>query len=243
MIGFHPELADEYVLGLLEPDEERRLEHLAETNEGVARAIARARDRYLELDLQTVPEMVPDGYSDRVLLSLETPSSEPESMKSAPEEGIVSSSSPLPQIHGWARSGWFVPAVAAVLALCIGLGIGWQFTLSDPRVIAVVMDGRGAPRAMVEDFGNDTARLRFLSSVDVPDDRVMQVWTLPSPELGPKSMGLLPAVRPRLLEDFQLPVPHDHQLYEITLEPEGGSPTGRPTGPILAKGYGALQPR
>lgn len=27
------------------------------------------------------------------------------------------------------------------------------------------------------------------------------------------------------------------QLYEITLEPSGGSPTGRPTGPIQVKGF------
>jgi anti-sigma-K factor RskA len=29
------------------------------------------------------------------------------------------------------------------------------------------------------------------------------------------------------------------QLFEITLEPEGGSPIGRPTGPILFKGNAA----
>jgi anti-sigma-K factor RskA len=30
-----------------------------------------------------------------------------------------------------------------------------------------------------------------------------------------------------------------NQLFEITLEPEGGSPNGRPTGPILFKGNAA----
>jgi anti-sigma-K factor RskA len=29
------------------------------------------------------------------------------------------------------------------------------------------------------------------------------------------------------------------QLFEITLEPRSGSPTGRPTGPIIAKGLTA----
>ena len=33
-----------------------------------------------------------------------------------------------------------------------------------------------------------------------------------------------------------LPPPGPDQLFEITLEPAGGSPTGRPTGPILFKG-------
>ncbi|MWB79014.1 hypothetical protein GLS40_13325, partial [Pseudooceanicola sp. 216_PA32_1] len=33
-----------------------------------------------------------------------------------------------------------------------------------------------------------------------------------------------------------LPAPHPQQLYEITVEPAGGSPTNLPTGPILGKG-------
>ena len=35
----------------------------------------------------------------------------------------------------------------------------------------------------------------------------------------------------------ELPEPASGQLYEITLEPAPGSPTGRPTGPILVKGF------
>jgi anti-sigma-K factor RskA len=33
-----------------------------------------------------------------------------------------------------------------------------------------------------------------------------------------------------------LPAPHPQQLYEITVEPAGGSPTNLPTGPIPGKG-------
>jgi anti-sigma-K factor RskA len=36
-----------------------------------------------------------------------------------------------------------------------------------------------------------------------------------------------------------LPGPGPDQLFEITLEPRTGSPTGRPTGPILYKGLTA----
>ena len=35
----------------------------------------------------------------------------------------------------------------------------------------------------------------------------------------------------------RLPEPKAGQLYEITLEPAPGSPTGRPTGPILVTGF------
>ena len=37
-----------------------------------------------------------------------------------------------------------------------------------------------------------------------------------------------------------LPAPRPDQLFEITLEPATGSPTGRPTGPVLFKGNTAL---
>ena len=42
----------------------------------------------------------------------------------------------------------------------------------------------------------------------------------------------------KLLET--LPPPGTDQLFEITLEPATGSPTGRPTGPVLFKGNTSL---
>jgi anti-sigma-K factor RskA len=228
---FSPETADEYVLGLLDEEEARRIERLAETNEGVARAIAQSRDRFVELDLQTAPLTMPGGLSTRILAEL---TSIDQRVDTVPVRSAASGKSMV-------RRTVLPAAAAAMLALAVGLGIGWQAGSADPRVIAVLLDDAGVPRAMVEDFGDDTARLRFLTAVEVPDDRVMQVWTLPSADMGPRSMGLLPDARVTRLDDFNLPPPAEDQLYEITLEPEGGSPTGLPTGPILAKGFGAFQ--
>ena len=53
-------------------------------------------------------------------------------------------------------------------------------------------------------------------------------------------LGLLEAARSVVLEGPDLPQPREDQLYEITVENEGGSPTGRPTGPILVKGFAKL---
>jgi anti-sigma-K factor RskA len=68
----------------------------------------------------------------------------------------------------------------------------------------------------------------------------MQVWTLQSLDMGPMSLGLLDGAHSATLRSPALPKPQDTQLYEITLEQAGGSPTGRPTGPILAKGFAKL---
>ncbi|MFN6980157.1 MAG: anti-sigma factor domain-containing protein, partial [Gemmobacter sp.] len=82
---------------------------------------------------------------------------------------------------------------------------------------------------------------RFVAGLDVPPGLTIEAWTLPSSEIGPTSLGVLNGPRAALLRGPSLPRPADAQLYEITLEPAGGSPTGRPTGPIIAKGLAAAQ--
>ena len=55
------------------------------------------------------------------------------------------------------------------------------------------------------------------------------------------SLGVLEGTRAARLAFGDLPDPGAEQLYEVTLEPQGGSPTGRPTGPIIGKGLAAPQ--
>jgi anti-sigma-K factor RskA len=72
----------------------------------------------------------------------------------------------------------------------------------------------------------------------VPEGRAIEVWSLPSCERGPVSVGLRDRARTLQLSLKDLPRPD--QLFELTLEPATGSPTGRPTGPVLFKGNIAL---
>ncbi len=104
-------------------------------------------------------------------------------------------------------------------------------------MIAVLLDDTGNVQAIVEDFGNENARVRLLNDVEIPSGKTIQVWTLPSQDMGPVSMGLLEGAHSAQLKGPDLPLPRGEQLYELTLEPAGGSPTGRPTGPVLSKGY------
>lgn len=83
--------------------------------------------------------------------------------------------------------------------------------------------------------------VRFPADLEVPASQVMQIWTLPFPERGSVSPGLAEVARASTRRWSDLPAPTGNQLYEITLERAGGSPTGRPAGPILAKGFAAPQ--
>lgn len=56
---------------------------------------------------------------------------------------------------------------------------------------------------------------------------------------GPVSVGLIDRARRASFTVPSYPA-RSQQLYEITLEPAGGSPTGRPTGPVLMKGLAAI---
>mgnify|MGYP000150023191 CR=1 FL=1 len=97
--------------------------------------------------------------------------------------------------------------------------------------------GNAGPGAIVEAFADDTIRLVPLESFAVPAGKILQVWTLPDAQTGPVSLGTLADQGSVTLSGPDLPVPASGQLYEITLEPAPGSPTGRPTGPVLVKGF------
>ncbi|MDQ0315698.1 anti-sigma factor [Amorphus orientalis] len=228
------ELADEFVLGLLDAQEAKDVEHRMDRDPALAQAVATARDRYLALDLAAEPVDLPSGFADRVDAALGAgEDNAPEAPADVPP--AANENKPAP------RRRWRMAAAAAVVAFVVGLGLGREVFVQEPVVIAVLLDETGTPTAVVEDFGNDTAEIRFLADVQVPAGRVMEVWTLPSQERGPVSLGLVDAARQARLRGPELPSPSDNQLYEITLEQAGGSPTGRPTGPIIAKGFAAPQ--
>lgn len=236
-----PAIADEYVLGLLDEANTAAVEAEIGRNAALAEAVAEARERFLPLDTSVDPAAVSPVLWEAIASRL------PEQVAA---EATVAPVSPQPPASagndnarsGGVRSGWRAAAVSAIAAsLILAAGLVWSVTRTiEPLVVAVLVNEAGEVQAVVEDFGNDTASIRLLTDFAVPADRTMQVWTLPSREMGPMSLGLLEDAHSATLHGPALPKPQDAQLYEITLEQAGGSPTGRPTGPILAKGFAKL---
>jgi anti-sigma-K factor RskA len=226
------ERADDYVLGLLGAAEMTAFEAEMETNAALRDAVARSRDRFIELDLAgKTPSASPDLWQ-RIEASLairqETASAPPRLQHAGANDN---------RLRRWRGAAYAGIAASAVLALALGYA---TIDRPQPQVIAVLMDEKGAPLVLVEDFGNTHARLTPLGDFTAPADKSMQVWTLPNKEMGATSLGLLGAWQTATLDSRALPMPHEEQLYEITLEQPGGSPTGRPTGPILVKGFGKI---
>lgn len=224
-----PNLADEYVLGLLDPIEARDIEDAMEHDLELKAAIAASRDRFLPLDTGMVPQSISEDLWHRIEAALPRQDSRAAARPVANDNGI----------RRWKFAA--LTSLAASLLLAVGLIYSLTRTV-DPLVIAVLVNDAGEIQAVVEDFGNDEASVRLLADFAVPRDKTIQVWTLPSRDVGPVSLGLLEGVRSARLQGPALPTPRTDQLYELTLEQAGGSPTGRPTGPILAKGF-ARMPR
>jgi anti-sigma-K factor RskA len=225
-----PELADEYVLGLLDADEMAQVEAESVNNQALKRAIASSRERFLPLDGAVTPMQV----EERVWRAVQSRLSDDRA-----------ASTPFGRSANDNKEGlnrWRLAALAASAAsILLAIGLGWSLSRTvEPVVIAVLLDDAGSVQAIVEDFGNENARVRLLNAVAIPAGKAIQVWTLPSQEMGPVSLGLLEGAHSTQLRGPDLPRPHVEQLYELTLEPAGGSPIGRPTGPILSKGYAKI---
>jgi len=94
-----------------------------------------------------------------------------------------------------------------------------------PRYVAVVTaDDGGAPGMIVQfDTGTGIATVVPVLS-DAPDGNVFQMWHVPAGASAPVSLGFLPDDPHRIDVDAG---PGD--LFGISIEPPGGSPTGLPT--------------
>lgn len=224
------ERADAYVLGLMDDDERLRAEDEMETDADLASAIGAARDRFLELDLAGPASAVSPALWSRIERGLDVQRQEPVPAPKAAR--------PLP-VNDNRLGRWKTIALSSIAASLLFLAaLGYSLVrITEPQVIAILMNDRGEPVVMIEDFGNDTAKLTPLVDVAVPADRSLQLWTLPTRDMGPVSLGVLEGWQTATVTGPVLPKPQEEQLYEITLEPAGGSPTGRPTGPILGKGF------
>ncbi len=224
-------LSDEYVLGLLSPSEMVLIEEVMARDPELARRVGALRDHLLPLDQSAKPQDLPADFAARVRDRL--------AAQDLPRAAPVT---PPPANLPSAPKKWGLGLVAASLVgLVVGFGAAGLQPIPQPTVVAVLLDADGVPQAVIDDYGNDTATVRFVADIAVPADRTLQVWTLPSEQMGPTSLGVLDRTEATQLRFEDLPAPSAQQLYEVTLEPLGGSPTGRPTGPIIGKGFAASQ--
>lgn len=89
-----------------------------------------------------------------------------------------------------------------------------------------------APGWLVQAQAEGRLRLVPLGTRDIPVDKSLQFWTKADGWNAPVSLGLVKPGEAIEVPIDKLPPLEPNQLFELTLEPSGGSPIGKPTGPI-----------
>lgn len=122
-------------------------------------------------------------------------------------------------------------SVAAVL--CALLLLREPAPSAVPRYFVVLAAPQSqAPGWLVQAHNAGELRLIPISEVAVPTEKSLQFWTKADDWSAPVSLGLVNPGEAIEVPVDRLPPLQPNQLFELTLEPAGGSPSGRPTGPI-----------
>lgn len=123
-------------------------------------------------------------------------------------------------------------AVVAVASLAVAMQM-----MAKPEIqyVAVLQDeAQNASMLVTFDPTKKTLTLKRVGAFQEAADRSLELWALP-PGQAPKSLGVVqgqPVVRLTAGSRDVSTAP----ALAITLEPKGGAPGGKPTGPVLFKG-------
>jgi anti-sigma-K factor RskA len=205
-------LAAEYVLGTLDARAAREVEAALPQDAALRAAVAAWEARLAPLTTLAEQEAPPPELWDRIATAL---------------PGATTAVARKRWLDPW--RGWAIGATAVAAGLA---GVLLLRPASEPPLMTVLLTSRDQPAWVVEADRGGSLRLASLNPRPVEPGRVMQLWALPQGATAPTSLGLIPP-EGRLTVTPDRLRPEPGMLIEISLEPPGGSPTGRPTGPIL----------
>lgn len=219
-------LAGEYVLGTLSADERSAVQRRLEAREEPLRsAVARWEAALLPLTALAPPVSPSEQLWPRI------------------EAGIapVARSAPVAAApRWWQRIGFWRATTALATAVSVALAfllVAQRVSPPTPRfVVVLVAPDTGDPGVLMQAVDDRRLNLIPLGTLDVPADRVLELWTHPGGGEAVVSLGLVTPGHSRSLSLEAYPPLQPGQAFAISVEPPGGSPTGQPTGPVRYSG-------
>jgi anti-sigma-K factor RskA len=238
-------LAGEYVLGSLTPEERRQVDVRRERDRTLAAAIADWERRLAPLADFIPGEEPPAQLREAIIRRIWQAEAHPANVL------------PLHQhqhaVRRWRRIAIAASALAAVLAVVVVIAL--QSLPTTPTTLVAVLQ-RSAAGQTADESGDVRGSPAFVVAIDtklksivvtplaarsVPK-RSYQLW-LTQPKAAPVPLGIvapasattLPWPRANGAEQLPPAALRDATLA-ISLEPEGGSPSSTPSGPILYEG-------
>lgn len=235
------DLAAEYVLGVLDAAGRRTAAQRMAREPAFAYDVAAWESRLTSLIDEITPVPPPFALWPRILSAVGLPADDRARTSSRRGEARPSLWQSA-ALWRWLTAGGFAAAAASIAMLLLTPQVvpPPQLPTTAPMVAKMVQeDGKSLYLATVD------ARLGTMvvqpTTVDIPAGRVAELWLIP-PGGTPRSLGLLDSTKAN-----SVVVPKDliaalgpHAIVAVTVEPPGGGPGGKPSGPIIAKGEIAL---
>jgi anti-sigma-K factor RskA len=217
-------IAAEYVLGVLGAEERREVERRLAHEPALASEVAFWEERLGVLADAVAPVAPPQHTWSQIEAAIHAPTTTP----------------PASLWHSlafWRRFG-IASATLAAASIAALVYIGLVPATRTP-LMATLAGSSGQPNfvAAVTATGNDL--LVVPAALLTNDPRAIELWLIPpGPDQRPRSLGLIEPGQP-----MRLTIPPDlagqltpDAALAVSLEPPGGSPTGQPTGPVIASG-------
>ncbi len=226
-------LAAELAFGLLDPPELAIAERRLASDPGFVAAHRRWQDRAagLFVDADIAP---PAGVWDAILTRL--PANDP-----APDPSL------LVRLRRWQGASAIAAMLAIVSTATLLLRVpptpiaATSVAASAPRPLIAVLASPDRPAAVAIGYDPASRRLTVLPSRLAPGARATELWVIPAGGI-PHTVGVVAADGPetRAVPSAVAALITPGATLAISLEPAGGSPTGKPTGPVIVTGSVAV---
>ncbi|MCC6983959.1 MAG: anti-sigma factor [Bauldia sp.] len=222
--------AGEYVLGTLSAAERAVFERQLRRDPDLAVAVEVWERRLGPLAAEVEPVDPPADLWARI----EAATASPIPPRAAVRE---KGESLLDRVAFWRWTSLAAGAAAAGLAVALAIAIIPRGGSPEGRFVAALQSGGEAPPVVVTvDLARDSLAVRSLAAT-APAERSYEVWYIGEGE-SPRSLGVLDEVGAVITASLSgiAGFRAEGAVFAITDEPEGGSPTGGPTGPIVYSG-------
>lgn len=218
--------AAEYVVGTLTPAEHDEVTQAIARDTGLQQDVYFWQDKLLAMTRMLAPVEPSPALWSRIEHSINQTKADRSAAPSEPWwEGLAF----------WRFGAAFASVLAVVFALQLTGTV--EAPVPGTRYLAVLQSPDKQDAGwIVEAAVGGKLRLIPLGTTTVAPQKALQFWTKTKDASAPTSLGLVPPDRVTEIDVASLPALEREQLFELTLEPETGSPIGRPTGPILYVG-------
>ena len=225
-------LAAEFVLGTLDAAE-RTAVAARRQREPVLDAAIQAWERRLSpLGQMVAPVEPPADLFGKIVRRIEAPAGRAAHPLTATDARMAELQR---RVKRWRASALAATALAASLLLTIGIR-EYARPVAPQNFVAVFQKDDASPSFLLSvDLASRTLSVRRVAA-EVPAGKTYQLW-IASDKLGvgPQSLGLVEEQNTEVRRAIMNidPAIVQSALFGVSLEPAGGSPTGKPTGPVF----------